>query len=161
MQREMTSELIKEILGKYPGTKDNLIKALHELQETNTLNYISPEIMEECAAHFRLTKAQVYGVVTYYSMFSIKPRGKYHISLCKSPVCSMMGSENIFRYLEDKYGLLPDQVSDDGLFSLEKAECLGRCGKAPSMMINKDVYTGLTTDKIDEILLNLKSKPGK
>lgn len=161
MQKEMTYKMTEEIhniLSRYSKTKENLIKALHELQEANPQNYISDEIMDLCASYFKLTKAQVYGVVTYYSMFSIKPRGTYHISLCKSPVCTMMGSENIFKYFEDKYHLLPSGISDDGFFSLEKVECLGRCGKAPSMMINKEFFTELSPEKIDEILLNLKNR---
>ncbi len=154
----MMTEEINNILSKYSRSKEQLIKALHELQEANPQNFISDEIMDLCVSHFKLSKAQVYGVVTYYSMFSIKPRGKYHISLCKSPVCTMMGSENIFNYFEEKYKLSPGNISEDGLFSLERSECLGRCGKAPSMMINKEFFTELSPEKIDEILLNFKNR---
>lgn len=157
MQKELTSETIKEILGKYPQNKENLIKALHELQESNIRNYISPEIMDECALYFRMTKAQVYGVVTYYSMFSLKPRGKYHICLCKSPVCTNQGSEINANHLAEKYNLKNSETTPDGLFSLETVECLGRCGKAPSGMINKTVYTELTPEKIDLMLTEIKN----
>jgi len=156
MQNKLTIQEIKKVLLKYNNSRDNLINALHELQDKHPLNYISNQIMDECASYFNLTKAQVYGVVTYYSMFSTKPKNKYRIYLCKSPVCTNMGSEDILNYLNDKHKISLDNT-DNELFSLERVECLGRCGKAPSMMINKEVYTELSPEKIDKILNDLKS----
>jgi len=157
MQKELTSDTIKEILGKYPQKKENLIKALHELQESNIRKYISPEIMDECALYFRMTKAQVYGVVTYYSMFSTKPRGENHICLCKSPVCTNQGAQKNIDFLSKTYNLQNAKTSDDGLLSFETVECLGRCGKAPSGMINNSIHTELTPEKLENLISEIKN----
>lgn len=158
MQKYLTNKDILEALKSFPKTKDSLIKALHLLQDKHPQQYISTEILNECCSYFGLSKAEVYGVVSYYSMFSLKPRGKYHISLCKSPVCTIMGAESVVDYLKTKYGLTPGSISEDGILSLEQVECLGRCGKAPSMMINKEFYMELDHDKIDQTLQTLKKK---
>ncbi len=157
MQKDLSIKEISEILSTFTKGKDSLIKALHLLQEKHPQNYISQETLEQCCSYFSLTKAEVYGVVSYYSMFSLKPRGKYHISICKSPVCTIMGTDSLVEYLKSEHMLTPGNTSDDGIFSLERVECLGRCGKAPSMMINKEFYMELTNEKIDQILENLKN----
>lgn len=158
MQKTLSNKKIQEILAEHSSEKQDLIKALHQLQEYHPQKYLCDEALNACCSHFKLTKAEVYGVVTYYSMFSTTPRGKYHISLCKSPVCTSMGSANLVKHLEDNYKLKSGSITDDKMFSLEKVECLGRCGKAPSMMINKDVYTNLTPEKVDQILNSLKNE---
>ncbi len=149
---------IKEILKKYPTKKEYIIKALHELQDSNFQKFISNEIMDECVNYFNVSRAHIYGIVTYYSMFATKPRGVFHISLCKSPVCTNMGSEDIYEYLNKKYNFTADHISQDGLFSIDRVECLGRCGKAPSMIINKDIYTELSLEKIEDILSKLRKE---
>jgi NADH:ubiquinone oxidoreductase subunit E len=158
MHNKLTSIDIKEILKKYPANKENIIKALHELQDSNFQKFISNEIMDECVKYFNVSRAHIYGIVTYYSMFSTKPRGDFHISLCKSPVCTNMGSEDIYEYLNQKLNLTTDHISQDGLFSVNRVECLGRCGKAPSMMINKEIYTELSHEKIEDILSKLRKE---
>ncbi|MBS4012888.1 MAG: NAD(P)H-dependent oxidoreductase subunit E [Bacteroidetes bacterium] len=152
MQKELNKEQIISILQKYSPTKDNILKCLHELQDAHPQNYISKVILEETAKHFKLTKGQIFGIVSYYSMFSLKPRGRYLVRLCKSPVCNMLGAKSVTEYFDSKFNLKPGETTTDGMFTLELAECLGRCGKGPSMMINREVVTELDSKKIDEII---------
>ncbi|HOK37936.1 MAG: NAD(P)H-dependent oxidoreductase subunit E [Bacteroidales bacterium] len=150
--QSLNLNLINEILKKYPQKKEYLINALHELQNSHPHKYIDDTIMDACCNHFKLTKSQVYGVVTYYTMFNTKPQGLNVIYVCNSPICSNMGSENIYDFLKQKLKINNDNISIDGKFSLQKVECLGRCGKAPSIMINRDIFTGMTIEKIEEII---------
>lgn len=155
---EMNEKSINNLLMQFAPKRENLLKALHELQDNHPQQYLSEEILDKTAKYFNLTKGQLYGIVSYYSMFSLKPRGKYLIRICKSPVCSMMGSRSLFEYIKNACGISEGKTSPDGIFTVEQTECIGRCGKAPSMMINKNVYTELTPQKIDQIINELKTK---
>lgn len=145
-----------ELLNKYDKRKENILNALHDLQDSNPENYLSLEALDAVTEYFNITKAEVFGVVSYYSMFSLKPRGKFVIRLCKSPVCQMMDYESIKGHLEEKHNIYVGKKSECGNFFLELVECLGRCGKAPSMMINNEVFTGLNKQKIDQIIDKIK-----
>jgi NADH-quinone oxidoreductase subunit E len=156
MQKELNKEEILSILDQFQPQKEFIINALHELQNKHPQHYLSEEILNFTSKYFNITKGQLFGIVTYYSMFSVTPRGKYLIRLCKSPVCKMMGSATLAEYLKHNWQIEPDKTTLDGLFTLELVECLGRCGKAPSMIINEAVFTDLSTNKLEEILLNIK-----
>ncbi|PLW94786.1 MAG: NADH-quinone oxidoreductase subunit E [Marinilabiliales bacterium] len=136
--------------------RSRIIEYLHKVQDQNPQQYLTEDKLKACAEEFNLTMAEVYGIAGYYSMFSLKPRGKYIIRLCKSSVCHMMGAESIGDKLEDLCNTIFGETSQDELFTLEFAECLGHCEKAPSMMINKEVHGHLTVEKIEEIIENLK-----
>lgn len=157
MNEKSMEEKIKTILSSYKPNKENLIKVLHEIQVAEPRQYISEQAMKLCGEYFKLTMAQVYGVVTYYSMFSTKPRGENHICLCKSPVCTNQGAQKNIDFLSEKYQLQNGKTTDDGLFSFETVECLGRCGKAPSGMINNTVYTELTPEKLEKLISEIKN----
>lgn len=148
MSKPFSKEEIQKHLNGFKPQKQNIINALHALQDAHPLHYISEEILDEVSAFFKLTKAQLYGIVTYYSMFSVKPRKANLIRICQSPVCRMMGAEVAHNALKSK--LEKGKLTE--LFHVETSECLGRCGKAPSMMINEDVYTGLTAESLDDII---------
>ncbi|MBN2778484.1 MAG: NAD(P)H-dependent oxidoreductase subunit E [Bacteroidales bacterium] len=157
MKEKIMEDKIKTILSSYRPSKENLIKVLHDIQSAEPKQYISEEAMKLCAEYFKLTMAQVYGVVTYYSMFTTKPRGENHICLCKSPVCTNQGAQKNIDYLSDNYQLQNGKITDDGLLSLETVECLGRCGKAPSGMINNNVYTEITPEKLEKLISEIKN----
>lgn len=143
---------IERILGNYKSVKHNLIPILHEIQDSNPMNFISEDDILAVANYLNLSYAEVFGVVGYYSMFSFHPRGNNIIRICKSPVCNMLGSENIMQIISDITRAKPGETSDDKLFTLEFAECLGYCDRAPAMMINREVYGDLTKEKIEKIL---------
>lgn len=155
MQNNWNIERAKEIIVTFSPKRSELLKALHALQEHHPQQYLPDDVLDIVAKYFKLTKAQVYGVVTYYSMFSTKPRGKYIVRICQSPVCHSMGSTTLFDFIEKEWGLTPENTTIEGKITLEKTECLGRCGKAPSMMVNETVYTDLSPEKLKEIWSNL------
>jgi NADH-quinone oxidoreductase E subunit len=148
--------MYQEIFSKYTPTKDNLIYILHDIQDKHPQHYISEEAVHAIADYLHLTTNHIYGVITFYSMYSTTPRGKNIIRLCESPHCYIKGSDNILRKLKNSLNVSVGATSKDGLFTLELCACLGVCGNAPVMMINDDVYGDLTEDKIDEVLTKLR-----
>lgn len=141
-----------EICQKYSPEKDNLIYILHDIQDTHPQHYISEEAVQVVSDYLKVPPNHIYGVLTFYTMYSTKPRGKNIIRLCESPPCYIKGSENILRKLKVLLGVETGETTKDGLFTLELCACLGVCGNAPVMMINNDVYGDLTEDKVEEII---------
>ena len=144
--------MYQEICSKYAPDKDNLIYILHEIQNTHPQHYISEEAVQTVADYLGVPANHIYGVLTFYTMYSTKPRGKNIIRLCESPPCYIKGSENILRKLKILLGIEVGETTKDGYFTLELCACLGVCGNAPVMMINNDVYGDLTEEKVEEIL---------
>jgi len=97
-------------------------------------------------------------VATYYSMFSVTPRGKHLIRLCKSPICHTLQGESLVEVLGELLGVTPGETTADGFFTLEYAECLGQCGKAPVMLLNETIHGHLNRDKITSIIRELKNQ---
>lgn len=148
----------KQILEKFEARQDNLLMILHALQDSNTQNYLTEEALAETARYLKLTKSSVYGVAKYYSMFSLKPRGKYIIRVCVSPVCELMKGHEVLAAIEENLGVRAGETTPCGRFSLEIAECLGQCHEAPSIMINDQVFNHLSTEKIAEIIKEYREK---
>jgi NADH:ubiquinone oxidoreductase subunit E len=141
-----------EILKRFKPEMMNMLGMLHELQNSNPENYLTEDDMKEVAQILNTTYSHVYGVVTYYTMFSLTPRGKYIIRVCNSPVCDMEGSPSALEIIEKSLKIKLGETTPDGLFSLEHTECLGQCDVAPSMMVGKDIYGHIDGPKITEIL---------
>ena len=148
--------MYQEILSKYTPTKDNLIYILHELQDNHPRHYISEEAVQAVSVYLNLPTNHIYGVITFYSMYSTTPRGKYIIRLCESPHCYIKGQENILRKLKSTLNVGVGETTKDGLFTLELCACLGVCGNAPVMMVNEDFYGDLTEEKIEEVVTRLR-----
>ena len=150
--------MYKEICSKYAPSKDNLIYILHEIQDTHPQHYISEDAVQAVAEYLNITANHIYGVLTFYSMYSTKPRGRNIIRLCESPPCYIKGSDNILRKLKVELGVEVGGTTRDGDFTLELCACLGVCGNAPVMMINDDVFGDLTEEKVEEILEKVRRK---
>ena len=149
--------MYENILKKFAPTKDNLIYILHEIQDNDPQNYVSETAVKETGEYLNLPLNHIYGVLTFYSMYSLKPRGKNVIRLCESPPCFLKGSEKIMKKLMNILELKNvGQTTEDGEFTLELCACLGVCGNAPVMMINEDVYGDLTEKKIETIITQIK-----
>lgn len=132
-----------EILKQFGKRDENLLNILHALQNNNPQNYLDQEDLKKTAEYLNVTYSHVYGVVSYYTMFSLKPRGKYIIRVCDSPVCNMVKSTEVINEIKNLLSINVNETTLDKRFTLELSECLGRCGTAPSMMINKDVIGNL------------------
>ena len=142
----------RDIIARFEPRQDNLLNMLHALQDSHPENYITSDAMDEVARYLNMTKSSVFGVVDYYSMFSLRPRGRYIIRVCVSPVCHIKKAGSIISHLENILGIKTGETTPDKLFTLEIAECLGQCQEAPSMMINQKVYNNLTDVRIREII---------
>ncbi len=147
---------IDAILKKYPRKKEYLIEILHDIQNQHPQQYVSEDAVIAVTQYLKIKRAQVYGVLGYYSILSSQSRGKYLIRICGSPVCNMMGSDNLIDFISGRLGIELGQTTPDGLFTLETTECLGNCGAAPAMMVNQDMYGSLTPEKVESILKKLK-----
>jgi len=144
------------VLKEFKPEKDNMLNILHAIQNNNPQNYLTTEDIKLVASYLNTTYSAVYGVVKYYSMFSVKPRGKYVIRVCKSPVCHMVSTKTIIDEIKNNIGIGIGETSNDLLFTLESSECLGHCAKAPVMMINDKVYKELDALKIKNIFQSIR-----
>jgi NADH-quinone oxidoreductase subunit E len=141
----MNKEVVTKIISQYPPRREYLLKMLHAVQDANPNNYIPHEAMEVIAKHTKLSMAAVMGVVEYYSMFSSKPRGKFLIRICFSPVCITKEVEEILQALVSHFDIKNDNMmSFDKLISIEKSECLGRCGKGNTVSINNHYFDNVS-----------------
>ncbi|MEA3485409.1 MAG: NAD(P)H-dependent oxidoreductase subunit E [Candidatus Aerophobetes bacterium] len=131
---------------------------LHDLQDANPQNYITPEDVKAVSKYLRIPLSKVESVISFYTMFSRKPRGKYIIRFCDSPTCHLLGGLKILEEVKQILGIDIGETTRDGLFTLEMTSCLGACGVAPAMMINDEIYGNLTPSKAKEIVQNYKGR---
>ena len=141
---------MQEILNAYEKDKSNLIQILNEVQEY--YGYVPEKAQVAISEYLSMPMAEIYGVVTFYSRFTLKPKGKYHIAVCLGTACFVKGSENILERAKERLGIDVGETTKDGKFSLEATRCIGACGLAPVLTVNEDVYGRLTVDDVDDIL---------
>jgi NADH:ubiquinone oxidoreductase subunit E len=144
-------ESIQKIVNAYKDVRGGVIPALHALQDLYG-NYLPEEAVRQLAQGLRIPANQVFGVATFYTMFSVRPRGENIIRVCESPPCHLLDATSIVEILEDELGIKVGETTSDRAFTLELTSCLGVCAVAPAMMINDEVYGNLTRDKIPAIL---------
>lgn len=124
--------------------------ALHQAQEL--YGYLPPEVQKRIADGLEVPLEEVYGVSTFYSQFSLTPKGNYHISVCLGTACYVKGSQKLLDRLVEKLGIEPEECTEDGRFSLTACRCIGACGLAPVLTVNEDVYGRLAPEDVDGIL---------
>lgn len=144
------------ILHNYQPIKSNLILILHELQRCNQDNCLHECDIEESANYLNLTKEQVMGVVNYYRMFTMKPRGKNIITVCESMICTMKDDMAIIQKIKDELGIEVGETSGDNMFTLQSTQCLGRCYDAPVIAINNEYYGELTEESVIKLISDLR-----
>ena len=140
----------KEILEKYLKEKNQLIAILNDVQEK--YGYIPKQAQMVISEELSIPMAEIYGVITFYSRFTLEPKGKYNISICLGTACFVKGSQSILDRAKERLKIEPGQVTPDGKFSLDDVRCVGACGLAPVFMVNDEVYGNATVKKFDEIL---------
>jgi len=151
-------EMRERILRKYSPQMDSLLYILHDLQDANPQNYITSEDVKAVSKYLRIPASEVESVISFYTMFSRKPRGKYIIRFCDSPTCHLLGGLKVLEEVKQILGIDTGKTTRDGLFTLEMTSCLGACGVAPAMMINDEIYGNLTPSKAREIIQNYKGR---
>ena len=145
---------LEEILNTYIQDKSNLIQILNEVQEY--YGYIPEKAQVEIRKYLNIPMAEIYGVITFYSRFTLKPKGKYHIAICLGTACYVKGSEKILDRVKDRLKIEVGETTKDGKYSLEATRCIGACGLAPVFTVNGEVYGKATVKMIDEVLDKLE-----
>ncbi|WP_378953878.1 NADH-quinone oxidoreductase subunit NuoE [Pelosinus sp. sgz500959] len=146
---------LDEILQKYQGIKGALIPVLQDTQ--NAYGYLAKEVLEAIAVKMDVPISQIYGVVTFYAQFHLKPRGKNIIRVCQGTACHVRGAKEILKAIEEKLNIKAGGTTPDLMFTLETVACIGACGLAPVMMINDETHGRLTPESIPEIFANYES----
>ncbi|MGN6493034.1 MAG: NADH-quinone oxidoreductase subunit NuoE [Agriterribacter sp.] len=143
---------VNEIVARYPEGKQKsaLIPVLHLAQEQ--FGWLSAETMDYVASLLKLEPIEVYEVATFYSMYNLKPVGKYMFEVCQTGPCMLRGCDDIIAYIGEKLNIKPGETTSDGLFTLKTVECLGACGYAPMMQLGKHFKEHLTKEKVDAII---------
>ncbi len=149
----------EQLVGHYPERRAGLIPALHRCQE-ELGGWLSPQVLEDCAAFFRLDPVEVYGVATFYPMFRLRPGGKHVVSVCHNLSCSLRGAEQILAQVCRRTGATPGHTSPDGRFSVARVECQGACANAPMIDVDGTYHEDLDASKVDAILDRLALSGG-
>jgi NADH:ubiquinone oxidoreductase subunit E len=145
---------LSDLIKKYKTGECELISILEEVIRSE--GYISFERLSQVSAELEIPLAKLYGVATFYSFLPTAKCGKYIIRICASPTCHLKGSKDLLDFLKTELKIGLGGTTSDGRFTLEKTSCLGQCDKSPAIMINDNVYTNLTKERLREILGKLK-----
>lgn len=145
-----------EILKKYSQEKDMLITILNDVQVR--FGYIPEESQLEISKFLNIPMAEIYGVVTFYSRFTLKPKGKYHISVCLGTACFVKGSQELLDRAKEKLKIEVGDMTPDGKFSIGDVRCVGACGLAPVFMVNDEVYGNATVKDLDAVIDKLSKE---
>ena len=145
-----------EMLNHYPTRRSALVPTL--LYAQDEVGYLGDEAIAELAQRLDLTELEVRNVISYYSMLTTKPRGKYNVQVCTNIACMLRGGEELLNHCKKKLGIGHKGTTQDGLFSVEEVECIGACSWAPAAQVNYDFHENLTTAKMDELLDEYKKK---
>ncbi|MBC7535405.1 MAG: NAD(P)H-dependent oxidoreductase subunit E [Ferruginibacter sp.] len=149
---------VNEIISRYPEGKQKsaLLPVLH-LAQTSFGGWLDVPVMDYVASLLRVEPIEVYEVASFYSMYNLKPVGKFLFEVCQTGPCMLNGSDEIIAYIKQKLNIAVGETSADGLFTLKTVECLGACGYAPMMQFGKTYREHLTKEKIDSIIEECKS----
>ena len=146
-------EKINKICDSYMDEKSPLMMILSAIQ--HDYGYIPLEVQEIVSERTGISVAEIYGVVTFYSFFSLKPKGKYVIGCCLGTACYVKGSQKVIDEFSALLGIKPGETTADGMFTLDALRCIGACGIAPAVNINGTVYSKVTPSQVDELIAGL------
>lgn len=144
----------ERLVVRYPTRESMILPALWLTQEQE--GWISAEAIAYIADRIGTYAAKVFEAATFYTMFNLEPKGKYHICVCRTLSCWLREKQAIVDYLAEDIGIRPNQVSEDGMFSLEEVECLGHCGTAPVVQVNGEFHENMDVQKMKALLATLK-----
>jgi len=140
----------KAIIQNYPKEKNQLIAILNDVQEK--YGYIPKQAQLVISEELSIPMAEIYGVITFYSRFTLAPKGKYNISICLGTACFVKGAQKLLDRAVERLQIQPGEVTPDGKFSIDDVRCVGACGLAPVFMVNDEVYGNATVKEFDEVI---------
>jgi len=147
---EKTVELIKSVCAQFENKESELINVLHQVQ--SKLGYLPAEVQEVIAKELNMSVAKVYGVVTFYSFFTMLPQGQHPISICMGTACYVRGSEKVLHEFKRHLGIEVGQTTPDGKFSISCLRCVGACGLAPVVLVGDKVYGRVSPQQVGKII---------
>ena len=156
--QEAAVKKIHEICDRYANDKTPLMMILSDIQKE--YGYIPLEVQELVSERTGVSVAEIYGVVTFYSFFSLKPKGKYVIGVCLGTACYVKGAQQVLDKFSELLGIKSGETTEDGLFTLDALRCIGACGIAPAVSINGKVYPKVSVDAIPGIIEEYKAMGG-
>lgn len=149
---------IREICDRYTDEKTPLMMILSDIQ--NEYGYIPLDVQEIVSQKTGISVAEIYGVVTFYSFFSLRPKGKYIIGCCLGTACYVKGAQQVIDKFSELLGIAPGQTTEDGLFTLDALRCIGACGIAPAVSINGKVYPKMSVASVPDVIAEYRAKGG-
>ncbi len=155
---ENAVKMIAEICDRYKDEKTPLMMILSDIQ--NEYGYIPLEVQELVSAKTGISVAEIYGVVTFYSFFSLEPKGKYIIGCCLGTACYVKGAQQVIDKFSEILNIKPGQTTEDGLFTLDALRCIGACGIAPAVSISGQVHPKVSPDQVAGIIEEIRQKEG-
>jgi NADH-quinone oxidoreductase subunit E/NADP-reducing hydrogenase subunit HndA len=147
---DFAKQRLDEIIAHYQGMQTPLMMILSDFQKE--FGYVPLEVMEIISKKMNIPVAEIYGIVTFYSMFSLKPKGKYVIGICLGTACYVQGAQQIANRLEEILGIKPGETTSDGLFTIDILRCLGACALAPAMVINGKILPHVKVNDLQRII---------
>ena len=150
---------INEICDRYVDETTPLMMILSDIQKE--YGYIPLEVQELVSKKTGISVAEIYGVVTFYSFFSLKPKGKYVVGCCLGTACYVKGAQQVIDKFSEILHIKPGQTTEDGLFTLDALRCIGACGIAPAVSINGKVYPKMTVPHVSEVVNSYLAAEGK
>ncbi len=157
-ERDQLKAEINKMAKKYDHHRSGLIPVLQHVQ--NISRHISPEAMQDIAEAFKIHPVEVQGVVSFYSFLSTEKKGKFVVRLCRTITCDMAGKEAVANQLENELGIEFGETTSDGMFTLEFTNCLGMCDMGPAMLVNEDIHTKVTPEKVADIIDSYRNRFG-
>ena len=154
--QEAAVQKIEAICDKYSGENTPLIMILSEIQRE--FGYVPLEVQEVVSKKTGISVAEIYGVVTFYSFFSLKPKGKYVIGCCLGTACYVKGAQQVIDKFSEQLGVKPGETTEDGLFTLDALRCIGACATAPAVTINGKVYAKVQVSQVPGIIDSYRNK---
>ena len=152
---EAAVKQINEICDRHANDKTPLMMILSDIQKE--YGYVPVDVQEIVSAKTGISVAEIYGVVTFYSFFSLKPKGKYIIGCCLGTACYVKGAQQIIDAFCDELGIAPGETTEDGMFTIDALRCIGACGIAPAVTINGTVYPKMETSQVSQVIAEYRS----
>jgi NADH-quinone oxidoreductase subunit E len=147
---------VKELLEKYPPSMESLLDILHEVQAAEPRHYLTSDALRAVAVYLNVPLSEVVSTATFYSMYSLAPRGRHIVRICESPPCQLVGANSLLDLLSEHLGVVVGATTEDGAFTLETTSCLGVCGVAPAMMVDDELYGNLTKEKLIGVIAEVR-----
>lgn len=155
----VAKKTINEIIDRYQDEETPLMLILSDIQKE--YGYIPLEVQELVSERTGIPVAEIYGVVTFYSYFSLKPKGKYVIGVCLGTACYVKGSQQVIDKFSEILGIKPGETTEDGLFTLDALRCIGACGIAPAVSISGKVYSKVSVKEVPQIIESYRQEAQK